>query len=66
MNPIAACLSLLLAGCAAMPEAGTSIPDGSEFALVMIRRTDEGEVVMLGEVPDDVTLVERAARRLVG
>ena len=34
MNPIAACLSLLLAGCAAMPEAGTSIPDGSEFALV--------------------------------
>ena len=27
---------------------------------------DEGEVVMLGEVPDDVALVERAARRLVG
>ena len=41
-------------------------PEGSEFALVMIRRTDEGEVVMLGEVPDDVTLVERAARRLLG
>lgn len=40
--------------------------EGSEFALVMIRRTDEGEVVMLGEVPDDVALVERAARRLVG
>jgi hypothetical protein len=40
--------------------------DGSEFALVMIRRTDEGEVVMLGEVPDDVALVERAARRLIG
>ncbi len=40
--------------------------DGSEFALVMIRRTDEGEVVMLGEVPDDVALVERAARRLLG
>ena len=41
-------------------------PEGSEFALVMIRRTDEGEVVMLGEVPDDVALVERAARRLIG
>ena len=40
--------------------------NGSEFALVMIRRTDEGEVVMLGEVPDDVSLVERAARRLIG
>jgi hypothetical protein len=40
--------------------------DGAEFALVMIRRTDEGEVVMIGEVPDDVALVERAARRLVG
>jgi hypothetical protein len=41
-------------------------PAGSEFALVMIRRTDEGEVIMLGEVPDDVALVERAARRLIG
>jgi hypothetical protein len=39
---------------------------GSEFALVMIRRTEDGEVVMLGEVPDDVVLVERAARRLIG
>jgi hypothetical protein len=41
-------------------------PEGSEFALVMIRRTDDGDVVVLGEVPDDVALVERAARRLVG
>jgi len=41
-------------------------PEGSEFALVMIRRTEEGEVVMLGEVPEDVALVERAARRLIG
>jgi hypothetical protein len=40
--------------------------EGSEFALVMIRRTDAGEVVMLGEVPEDVALVERAARRLIG
>jgi hypothetical protein len=41
-------------------------PDGSEFALVMIRRAEAGEVVVLGEVPDDVALVERAARRLIG
>jgi hypothetical protein len=41
-------------------------PEGSEFALVMIRRTEAGEVVMLGEVPEDVALVERAARRLIG
>ena len=39
---------------------------GSEFALVMIRRTEDGDVVMLGEVPEDVALVERAARRLLG
>ena len=43
----------------------TLSPDGHEFALVMIRRTPEGEVVMLGEVPDDVVLVERAARKLL-
>ena len=41
-------------------------PEGSEFALVMIRRTDAGEVIMLGEVPDDLALIERAARRLIG
>jgi hypothetical protein len=41
-------------------------PEGREFALVMIRRTAEGEVVMLGEIPEDVALVERAARKLLG
>ena len=40
-------------------------PEGHEFALVMIRRTPEGEVVLLGEVPDDVSLIERAARKLL-
>jgi hypothetical protein len=40
--------------------------EGSEFALVMIRRTEDGAVVMLGEVPEDLALVERAARRLIG
>ena len=41
-------------------------PEGQEFALVMIRRLDSGEIVLLGEVPEDVALVERAARRLLG
>jgi hypothetical protein len=41
-------------------------PEGQEFALVMIRRTPEGEVVMLGEVPDDLALIERAAKKLLG
>jgi hypothetical protein len=40
--------------------------DGAEFALVMIRRSESGEVEMIGEVPEDVALVERAARRLIG
>ncbi len=38
--------------------------DGPEFALVMVRRTPEGELVVLGEVPDDVKLVERAGNKL--
>jgi hypothetical protein len=41
-------------------------PFGSEFALVMIRRGESGELVILGEVPEDVALVEKAARKLVG
>ncbi len=40
--------------------------EGSEFALVMVRRTASGDVVVLGEVPDDVSLVERAARSILG
>ncbi len=39
--------------------------EGEEFALVMVRRTGAGELVVLGEVPDDPGLVERAARKLV-
>lgn len=45
---------------------GDIAPDGQEFALVMIRRLETGEIVVLGEVPEDVALVERAARRLLG
>lgn len=40
--------------------------EGSEFALVMIRRSDADGLVVLGEVPDDAGLVERAAKKLVG
>lgn len=39
--------------------------EGEEFAIVMIRRTefgDGGEVELLGEVPHDLKLVEKAAR----
>ena len=39
--------------------------EGEEFALVMIRRTESGEVVVLGEIEQDVPMIERAARKLV-
>jgi hypothetical protein len=49
------------------PIAFDALPaEGKEFGLVMIRRLESGELVVLGEVPDDVSLVERAARRLLG
>ncbi|MEN7537331.1 hypothetical protein [Aurantiacibacter flavus] len=39
--------------------------EGEEFALVMVRRSAGGSVSVLGEVPNDVALVEKAARRLL-
>ena len=39
--------------------------NGAEFALVMIRRTSGGTLEVIGEVPEDVPLVERAARKLL-
>jgi hypothetical protein len=39
---------------------------GEEFALVMIRRDANGDVVVLGEVPGNTALVEKAARELIG
>lgn len=50
----------------ALPEHGFDAihADGSEFALVLIRR-DAGEVAVLGEVPDDTALVQRAAKHLL-
>jgi hypothetical protein len=40
--------------------------EGAEFSLLVARRLPNGEVVLLGEVADDVPLLERAARRLLG
>jgi hypothetical protein len=40
--------------------------EGSEFTLLVARRLPSGEVVVLGEVADDVALLERAARKLIG
>ena len=39
--------------------------EGSEFTLLVARRLPTGEVVLLGEVADDVRLLERAARKLL-
>lgn len=40
-------------------------PEGEEFGVVVIRRLETGEVAVLGEVSDDVALIERAAKKLV-
>ncbi|WP_309750642.1 hypothetical protein [Novosphingobium sp.] len=39
--------------------------EGSEFTLLVARRLPSGEVVLLGEVSDDVALIEKAARKLI-
>lgn len=39
---------------------------GSEFALVMIRRGEDGKLIVLGEVPEDAALIEKAAKKLIG
>ncbi len=39
---------------------------GPEFALVLIRRDEIGCAELLGELPEDAALIERAARKLVG
>ena len=45
---------------------GDLAQEGAEFALVMVRRLPSGELVVLGEVPEDLALVEKAARKLIG
>ena len=41
-------------------------PDGAEFAVLVVRRTAEGTIALIGEVADDTVLLERAARHLLG
>lgn len=41
-------------------------PEGSEFTLLVARRLPSGEVVLLGEVADDIPLLEKAAKKLLG
>lgn len=39
--------------------------EGAEFTLLVARRLPSGEVVLLGEIADDIPLLERAARKLL-
>lgn len=39
--------------------------DGSEFTVLVARRLENGEVVLLGEISDDIPLIEKAARKLL-
>ena len=39
--------------------------EGPEFSLVMVRRDGEGNVAMIGEITDDVAMIERAGKKLV-
>lgn len=39
--------------------------DGPEFALVMIRRLPSGGLEIVGEMPEDLPLLEKAARRML-
>ena len=39
---------------------------GAEFALLIARRMPDGSVMLVGEVPEDAALFERAARKLLG
>jgi hypothetical protein len=67
-DPAADSRELLAARLREMPAVALAdiAPYGSEFALLMIRRNDNGELVILGEVPEDAGLVEKAAKKLVG
>ena len=40
--------------------------EGPEFSLVMVRRDGNGKLALIGEIADDVALIERAGKRLVG
>ncbi|HEX4849051.1 MAG TPA: hypothetical protein VFV30_12975, partial [Novosphingobium sp.] len=40
--------------------------EGAEFTLLVARRLPDGEVVLLGEIADDIPLLEKAAKKLLG
>ncbi len=40
--------------------------EGAEFTLLVARRLPTGEVVLLGEVADDIPLLEKVAKKLLG
>ncbi len=40
--------------------------EGPEFSLVMLRRDGTGKIAFIGEIDDDVSLIERAGKKLVG
>ncbi len=40
--------------------------EGEEFALIMVRRSQAGELSVIGEVPGNGALIEKAARSLIG
>ena len=41
-------------------------PEGPEFGVVVIRRLGNGEIAVIGDCSDDLALVEKVARKLVG
>ena len=43
----------------------TVASEGSEFTLLVARRLPDGQVVLLGEIAEDIALLERAARKLL-
>ncbi len=48
------------------PSSLADIPgEGDEFALLIARRMPDGSVAIVGEVPEDAALFERAARKLL-
>lgn len=48
------------------PRSMDEVGKTSEFTVLVARRLESGEVVLLGEVADDEALLSRAARRLLG
>ena len=44
---------------------GELASEGQEFTLLVARRLPSGEVVVIGEVPDELALLERAAKKLI-